>query len=151
MTFAIRPARFGDVPSWLELVREVEDLFGPMPAFADRAERAIRRGTAVVAAAGPFVHGAALLSQDDRPHHIHWLSVRATSRRNGIGAALMEAIVDRWPTGDIEVVTFRADNADGLPARRYYENFGFENRGATESGPDGTSRDVYVRRSRRPA
>ena len=35
-----------DIPSWLEIVREVEPLFGPMPSFDATLERSIERGGA---------------------------------------------------------------------------------------------------------
>jgi GNAT superfamily N-acetyltransferase len=145
ITLVIRPGEPADLPSWLELVREVEYLFGPMPEFAQHAERGMARGTALVVADGSVVHGAALLSRDDQPHRINWLAVRAASRRTGVGGTLMDAILNRWPSGDISVVTFGTDIPAGLPARHYYQQYGFQNMGATEPGPNAGSRDRYVR------
>lgn len=146
MEVVVRAAVEADLPSWLELVREVEPLFGPMPDFATHARRAIDRGTALVVAEHRHVLGAALLSRNDQPHHIHWLAVRAAARRRGIGTRLMATILSRWPRGDISVVTFGPDRVDGRPARHYYyTRYGFTNAGVTEPGPDGTSRDRYVR------
>jgi len=145
MTPVPRAATAADLPSWLDLAREVEPLFGPMPDFRTHALRAIDRGTALVAADGRTVLGGVLLSRDDRPHHITWLAVRARSRRRGIGAALLDAILDRWPDGEISVVTFGPGHAGGEPARRFYARYGFTNRGPAGPGPDGTARDRYVR------
>jgi hypothetical protein len=39
-----------DVASWLEIVREVEPLFGPMPDFESTLRRNIGRGTALCVA-----------------------------------------------------------------------------------------------------
>ena len=51
-----------DVPSWLEIAREVEPLFGPMPEFEATLLRNIARGTALcVRDASGQVLGGALL------------------------------------------------------------------------------------------
>jgi len=141
-----RPANRDDVPSWLELVPEAEQLFGPMPAFDIRLRRSIDRGTAVVVADRDEVAGGALLSRDGEPHHIHWLYVRETRRRQGVGAALLFAILDRWPAGDIEVVTFTVALPGGEAARALYERFGFVSCGRTVPAPDGGARDLFVLR-----
>jgi GNAT superfamily N-acetyltransferase len=106
MSIASRTARSHDVSSWLELVSEVEELFGPMLAFEAHLRTAIARGTAIVVAAQHAVAGGALLSSDDRTHRILWLAVRRSQRGRGVGAALVTAALERWPVGDIEVVTF---------------------------------------------
>ena len=143
----VRLAELRDLDTLLELVPEVEPLFGPMPEFAERAARALCRGTAFVSATdNGRVLGAALLSPDDEPHHIHWLAVRQSARGRGVGRALLGAIVDRWPTGDISVTTFTADEPAGLPARRLYTSSGFTCEGPCQPGPDGGARDLFVLR-----
>jgi GNAT superfamily N-acetyltransferase len=87
-----------------------------------------------------------LLSRDDEPHHIHWLAVRQSARGRGVGRALLGAIVDRWPTGDISVTTFTADESAGLAARRLYTSSGFTCEGPSQPGPDGGARDLFVLR-----
>lgn len=143
----MRPTEAQDVDSLLELVPEVEPLFGPMPAFDEHAARAIQRGTALVAATQDGrVHGAALLSRDDQPHHINWLAVRESSRGRGVGRQLLLAILELWPTGDIEVITFTADEPRGLPARHLYARSGFIWEGPYVPGPDGAARDLFALR-----
>lgn len=139
-----RPAALDDLSSWLDLVPEVESLFGPMPDLETHIRRGIDRGTAIVVSSGDDVVGAALLSRDGRPHHIRWLAVRRSQRRQGVGAAMMAAILDRWPTGDVDVVTFTAEAPGGAPARRLYERFGFVFAGPAEPAPDGGPRDLFV-------
>ena len=141
-----RPAEVGDLASWMALVAEVEDLFGPMLGFEQHATRAIERGTAFVVTDEQEVLGAVLLSPDGKPHHIRWLAVREVARRSGVGSRLVAAILCRWPTGDIGVVTFAASSASGMPARRFYERFGFESEGATHPARDGSERDLFVLR-----
>ena len=140
----VRVARPDDLVQWLELVAEVEPLFGPMPDFADHAVRGITRGSALVAAEGDTLEGACLLSRDDLPHAIRWLAVREGSRRRGAGSLILRAIEERWPTGDISVVTFGSRVRGGAAARRFYEARGFEARGPAAPGPDGSGRDLYV-------
>jgi GNAT superfamily N-acetyltransferase len=139
-----RLATLEDIPSWLALVRDVEPLFGAMPDFEAHARRNIDRGTAIVAHAAARVLGAALLSRADQPHSINWLAVRADARRRGVGSELLNVIINRWPAGNITVVTFGPDVPGGQPARRLYERYGFTSRGPASPGPDGGGRNLYV-------
>lgn len=140
----MRSASSQDVRSWLDLVLEVEGLFGPMPDFERHLRRGMQRGTAlVVLDDGGTVVGGALLSRDEDPHHIQWLAVRGSAQREGVGAALLGAVLQRWPTGDVEVVTFSPDVAGGEAARAFYQRFGFECQGAAEPAPGGGGRDLF--------
>ena len=147
-TVRVRLATSRDVASWVELAREVEPLFGPMPDIATHIERGIARGTAIVAVdADNQVAGAMLFSRDDRPHHIHWLAVRASARRQGAGSALVNAALHRWNDGaPIEVVTFGADHPAGAAARALYSRCGFQFQEITDDGPEGGSRERWIRR-----
>jgi hypothetical protein len=67
-----------DVTSWLEIAREVEPLFGPMPDFESTLRRNISRGTALcVRDPGGQVLGGMLLRA--APHSEHWVHLRTTS------------------------------------------------------------------------
>ena len=37
----------------------------------------------------------------------------AVRRREGVGIALLDAVLERWPTGNVEVATFTADSPGG--------------------------------------
>jgi GNAT superfamily N-acetyltransferase len=87
-----------------------------------------------------------LLSRDDEPHRIHWLAVAEVARGRGLGAALVRAAIERWPEGDIDVVTFTAATPGGKAARRLYERCGMEPAGPAEPAPDGALRDHYLLR-----
>jgi hypothetical protein len=60
--------------------------------------------------------------------------------------ALMQAILERWPAEDVEVVTFSGDIPDGAPARRLYERCGFVCCDKTDPAPDGGRRDKFLLR-----
>jgi GNAT superfamily N-acetyltransferase len=133
-----------DVASWLEIVREVEPLFGPMPDFAATLARGIEVGTAVcVRDERSEVVGGALF-RTARDAHINWLAVRSSARGRGVGHALVAEILRRCPpAGDVAVDTFGEDNADGRPARRLYESFGFVAAEHLARGPEGGSRQRF--------
>lgn len=133
-----------DVASWLEIVREAEPLFGPMPDFRSALLRNIRRGTALcVRDANGQVLGGALMQAPPRTV-ITWLAVRTSARRHGVGQALVAEILRRCPPpSEVLVDTFGADNPEGRPARRLYESFGFVPAERLPDGPEGGSRQRY--------
>jgi len=138
-----------DIASWLELAREVEPLFGPMPDFESTIRRNISRGTALCVRDGDGrVLGGVLLRA--APHtQITWLAVRSSARRQGVGHALVAAALCRCPPPcDVLVDTFGEDNVEGYPARRLYESFGFMPGEYLAEGPAGGSRQRF--RLRRP-
>jgi GNAT superfamily N-acetyltransferase len=138
-----------DVPSWLEIAREVEPLFGPMPDFESVLLRNIGRGTALcVRDASGQVLGGVLLGAP--PHtRISWLAVRASARRRGVGHALVAEVVRRCPPPcEVLVDTFGADSIEGHPARRLYESFGFVPAQILPPGPEGGSRQRFRLRRR---
>ncbi|MFC6704092.1 GNAT family N-acetyltransferase [Flexivirga alba] len=140
----VETARAEHVTSWLSLAEEVTPLFGPMPDFEQHVRRGIARGTAFVVTHGSVVTGGMLLSRDDKAHHINWLAVRHSARRQGIGAALVRTALERWPEGDVGVVTFSREVDGGDPARSLYRGLGFVDHGATGLAPDGSPRDLFT-------
>jgi ribosomal protein S18 acetylase RimI-like enzyme len=138
-----------DVASWLELAREVEPLFGPMPEFELTLRRNISRGTALCVrdVSGQVVGGILLRAA---PHtQITWLAVRSSARGRGVGRALVAGALRRCPPPcDVLVDTFGEDNIGGGPARRLYESFGFVPGEYLPDGPEGGSRQRFRLRRR---
>jgi ribosomal protein S18 acetylase RimI-like enzyme len=138
-----------DVASWLEIAREVEPLFGPMPDFESTLRRNISRGTApCVRDPGGQVLGGMLLRA--APHaQITWLAVRSSARRRGVGHALVAEALRRYPPPCAVLVdTFGEEIIGGYPARRLYESFGFLPGEDLPDGPEGGSRQRFWLRRR---
>ncbi len=146
----VRPAATDDVVSWLQIVREVEPAFGPMPDFDATLLRKIEQGNARCVrregASPTVVDGGVLLGGVGDDRWIRWLAVRVSARGHGIGAALVaDAIAWAGPACALSLDTFGADNPFGLPARRLYARFGFEAREMVGRGPEGGTRQRFVR------
>jgi GNAT superfamily N-acetyltransferase len=137
-----------DVPSWSEIVREVEPLFGPMPDFEAMLIRKIDQAAALCirshgAGDAACVLGGLLLGSSPPQGWIRWLAVRSRARGTGIGQCLVEAAIERLKGFDrISVDTFRAENIGGRAARRLYERVGFVAGPLVEVG--GVPRQRYV-------
>jgi len=134
------------IASWLDLVAEVEPLFGPMPDFEQTLRRNVDRGSAFCCLTGDRVAGGMLLGGPTRSDRwIRWLAVAARDRRRGVGAALVETALGIFrPPCTVSLHTFGDDNPDGQAARRLYRRYGFEPREMVEPGPEGGSRQLFV-------
>jgi hypothetical protein len=114
----VEPATRTDVPSWMEIVRQVEPLFGPMPDFREVLARNVARGTALLVRDddGAVIGGVLLSVKKDRCV-IGWLAVRAAGRRAGVGRVLLEAALGAMAGSvDVTVDTFGGDNTAGEPS-----------------------------------
>jgi GNAT superfamily N-acetyltransferase len=142
----VERATVADIETWLALAREVEPLFGPMPRFDVTLKSKIAEGLAICARdSSGHVIGGALLGGEAPDNWIRWLAVARSARRNGVGGALMLEILRRWPGPcTISLATFGADNIEGLPARRFYERFGFAPGPMLPPGPEGGTRQRYT-------
>lgn len=142
----VEPATRTDVPSWMEIVRQVEPLFGPMPDFREVLARNVARGTALLVRDddGAVIGGVLLSVKEDRCV-IGWLAVRAESRGAGVGRVLLEAALGAMPGSvDVTVDTFGGDNLAGEPARHLYGRAGFFLAEVLPPGPDGRSRERWL-------
>ena len=124
-------ATTGDVASWLEIVRDVEPLFGPMPDFEATLFRKISQRIALCVRLDnqhypAIVLGGILLGSTPTQGWLRWLAVRSSARGIGIGRCLVEEAMKQLAASkSISVETFREENIEGRPARRLYERLGF--------------------------
>jgi len=129
--FEIKIATLEMFSIWKELAREVEPLFQGVMAENLELHKKIRGSMSngdVFAAIDPMSNEiAGIIIVSRKKNKIAWLAVFDKHRRKGAGALLLErAIKELNAARAIEVVTFREDNEQGLPARRLYQKYGFQ-------------------------
>lgn len=117
----------------------IEKYFVPEPPderqFAAPRAEIIEPGGAILIAerAGVAVGTVALMKHgDDDNFELGKMAVAESERRNGIGAALMEAAIDEARRRGARAITLFS-NTKLVPAMRLYEKFGFEQ---IPPGPD---------------
>lgn len=146
----VQTAHPDDITPWLALAAEVEPLFGPMvddARFNRALIKCIGRGTALVvrdqdAEPGAPLLGGLLFSTE---HEIDWLAVAKRARGQSIGRRLVAEML-RWVLplpAIIRVQTFAAGIEAGEPARRFYEQLGFEPGEAAPDNPAGLPTQMY--------
>ncbi|NPU84496.1 MAG: GNAT family N-acetyltransferase [Syntrophaceae bacterium] len=140
----VREATPDHFDGWLELAREVEPLFGPMvddAAFREGLKRAIEEKIAWCIEEPEeqdrsAFRGGIVASRE--ANEILWLAVSGDHRGRGTGAALLSEAIGRLDRSrPITVTTFDDTIPDGLPARRLYQRFGFEDSAAAGLNPAG--------------
>jgi len=125
-----------DIPAWLALACEVEDLFGVAlsrdEGFLDALQRNIRLGTAFCVRAEDGPPGTALLGGllfSDRHGPVYtlgWFAVAEDCRRLGVGKALVaHAMSLVEPPAELVVTTFVQGKPGGESARLFYLKEGF--------------------------
>ena len=150
--FAVSGGTESDLDALIDLARSVESLFGPMigHGFEDILRTNIERGSLFVVRnpeekPGTVVGGIIFDERDAPDYHVSWLAIREAYRGRGGGKLLLSHALARvTPPCRVEVATFGADNAAGLPARRLYEAFGFRPGERLERGPEGGSRQRFT-------
>ena len=149
--FRVTEATNSDIAPWLKLARQVEHLFGPMINHGfDRAVLAnIERSSAFCVRSEnqpQVLAGALLFDYRYAPYYrLTWMAVDTILRRKGIGQLLVNHALERITSPcSIEVITFGEDHPGGLPARRFYESFGFRPVLDQKPGPEGGSRQKYL-------
>jgi ribosomal protein S18 acetylase RimI-like enzyme len=131
----IRPATMADEGALRDLDRETWSPLvnpGPRPApaaplFDERVRpRDVLLATVGGDLAGSIVFGPPLpLASNRHQLHIKGLAVDPGHRRQGIGAALVEALAGRARGAGVRRLTLRV-LATNVPARALYEHLGFE-------------------------
>lgn len=141
-----------DFDQWLRLAREVEPLFGPMvddPGFREGLKQALSDGSALCVrkadgGSGRTLHGGIVVSREE--NEILWLASAEESRGQGIGKALLEEALDCLDRSrPMSVTTFDGSVGEGLPARKLYRMYGFEDSRPGGLNPAGIPTVVMVR------
>jgi GNAT superfamily N-acetyltransferase len=145
-------AEWTDIPGWLVLAAQVEELFesrmSTAPAFEQILERNVERGTALVVRGSEnppreAVIGAAIWNPAAR--EIAWLAVAERHQRTGVGSCLLRAIFGLAGHGPISVVTFGSETPAGRKARMFYEAAGFRCVGPAANQSAASRRDLFLR------
>ena len=110
-----------DAESWLELVREVEPLFGLMPGFEEILVRKIGQRAAFCVRSDLIgdsrVLGGILIGGTPMHGWIRWLAVRSSGRGRGVGRCLLAKAIEHFPPPTtVSLDTFREENSEGRPA-----------------------------------
>ena len=138
-------ATTADIPLWLALAREVEELFGsPMAeddVFLQVLQRSIGAGRAFCVHVDGHLAGAML----GRPGLISWLAVGRHFRRRGVGSALVTE-AQSWTQSQLRVTTFGPGHRhpDAALSRHLYVSLGFVAAEDSDPGTDGTPRITMV-------
>ena len=146
MRHQVRLAGIDDIPAWLEIVREVEPLFGPMAKFDITLKSKIEdSGALCVRDVCGVVAGGLLLGGAPPDHWIRWLAVRKSARGQGVATDLIRSALARCVAAPctVSLATFGADNLAGRPARALYERMGFVAGEMLPRGPEGGTRQLY--------
>lgn len=124
----VRPLKEEDLPAFLELARETEELFGADTGsreFQDAMYQAVSQEQAFgIDTEDEKVAGAIVL--DQRAGEIAWLAVRKALHGRGLGQSLLNTAVEQMQEHErILVQTFADGEAGGAAARALYQKNGF--------------------------
>lgn len=143
-------AKREDMAAWLNLAREVEELFGPMAEeepFRNALLAAIDEGNAFCSkdeTEKDTLSGGVVVNPVDR--EVAWLAVSENSRRLGAGDLLLSyAIKQLGISSPINVVTFADTIKQGLAARELYLKYGFRDHEPMGENPAGFPVVLMVR------
>ena len=127
----IRMVSENDKPAWVDLAATVADLFNnPTMAqdlsFHDYMDRKITSHEALIGIDRMSGACIGIISFSRQKRRISWFAVNPEHRGKGAGKRLLDTALRQMDTnGEISVITFPRDNADGNTARAVYEKAGF--------------------------
>lgn len=128
----VEPLTIEIIPSLQKLAREVEPLFEvPMAdnkGFYEFIRRKISQYEALmVRDAEHFNELMGLITFSYQNSSISWFAVFKKHKGKGIGSKLLERAINQLGNKrEISVITFCENNELGLPARKLYRKFGFQ-------------------------
>ncbi len=119
-------ANLSDVESWMNLVDIVEDNFPGLDKgeYKKTLIKNINRQTALCVKFENQIVGILLFSINSQC--LSCMAVHPCYRKNGIGSALVEKMIELFAANiDIWVSTFRENDKLGVAPRALYQKFGF--------------------------
>lgn len=115
------------IEDWMALVLDMRAHYPGLDvsAYRETVLKNMARGSALCALSDGHLAGFLLFFE--KRHMLSCMGVAAAYRRQGIGRALIEQMLERMPDDEeIHVVTYRADDPMGKGARALYQSMGFE-------------------------
>lgn len=125
------------IPEWIGLAREIESIFqGSMAdneVFNKFMLRKIEKKEAfIIRNKKQSNELMGLITISHNYNRISWFAVFEKYRKMGVGSKLLEyALNELDAKKEVTVITFREDYKEGIPARRTYQKFGFEDYNTT--------------------
>jgi GNAT superfamily N-acetyltransferase len=124
-------------PGDLDAVLAIDD----RPARATEVSEAVSRGRCSVARVGHEIVGFSVRGTFFGHDFLELLVVTTEHRRHGVGAALVEAFLARFPGAKV----FTSTNASNAPMRALCERLGFVEAGTIDHLDEDDPEVVYVR------
>ena len=117
------------ISQWLELAKEVEPIFqanmADDPEFNAFMERKLAQ-LEVLSVRNKNSNLMGVITISRNKNSISWFAVFQMYRGIGVGSKLLEYAINELDSSkEIEVITFREDYVEGIPARIVYQKFGF--------------------------
>jgi ribosomal-protein-alanine N-acetyltransferase len=135
----IRSLSYTDLPQVISIERRSFPTPWSLAMFV--LELSKPSGVCLAAAAGRQLYGYLICSRYDRAYHLMNIAVEPSSRRAGIGADLLEAMIDRAGAEQSFTLEVRTSNA---PAIALYERFGFKSVGTRPRYYVDTGEDAII-------
>jgi [ribosomal protein S18]-alanine N-acetyltransferase len=136
----IRRLTYADLPAVVAIERRTFPAPWSLAMFV--LELSKPAGVCLVATDGDELVGYVICSRHDTVWHLMDIAVAPERRRAGIGAALLQAVLDRLPGPDEQItLEVRPSNEAGI---RLYERFGFKTAGVRRRYYQDNNEDALI-------
>ena len=137
--FTIRSLSYSDLPQVISIERRSFPTPWSLAMFV--LELSKPSGICLAASTGKKLAGYLICSRYDQAWHLMNIAVEPTSRRAGIGAELIEAMIERAGADQSFTLEVRTSNA---PAIKLYERYGFKSVGTRPRYYADTGEDAII-------
>jgi ribosomal-protein-alanine N-acetyltransferase len=135
----IRPLAYSDLPQVISIERRSFPTPWSLAMFV--LELSKPSGVCLAAVTGRHVNGYLVCSRYDRAYHLMNIAVEPSMRRAGIGAELVEGMIERAGAEQSFTLEVRTSNA---PAIALYERYGFKSVGTRPHYYADTGEDAII-------